>query len=213
MAAGDRVVLDDGTRGRLAAGNSAVLNASSECDECCATCTASGTACTHCSAGDTPTAYTVVFSLVSLCTACQLNDAIVQDIKLAWTGSDVLNTSHTLTQSTSCRWTKTITNAVDVFFYTESTGVCTTPDFGTGFPLTNDLDIVLEKTASNTWVLTVQAGGFLNVYKETFTGDGAGVCETVPASSNGYVGGGTCGDVDGADSEGGYDGSATITCQ
>lgn len=214
MPDGNQVLDTDGYRSVLASGNRAVKDSSDQCAECCGSCTASATTCGSCWAGDTPTQYQVVFSGVNLCTACHLNDVIGQNVRFSWSTSDVLNTTHTLTQTSACKWRKLIASAVHADFYTETDGsTCSTLDFD----LTNDLEMILEKTASDTWKLIVEGGGSLVLYYDEFTGDGPGVCETVPTSSNEHTASSECGDtatggISPSPSKGGYGGSATITC-
>ncbi len=205
-----RFIDDGGTNRPYADDESGTLELRSEC--CCDTCTASLTACTHCD-DTTPSEYQVTFSGVNLCTTCVLaHDGGY--IKCNWTGADVLNTVHTLTQDTSCTWTKTLSVDVINFVYSFNSD-CSSPVIDDDM----NLEIVLTRTATQ-WTLDVYGDTFdmcvfYGVENADTDGGGNQLCATVPTVGQDLT---SCGEdaAGGLGSSGSYGaatgGSATIVC-
>jgi hypothetical protein len=194
----------DATTGALLKNSSGAL-----VDVCDAGCTASGTSCTHCD-DTTPSQYTVTLSGVNLCSCSVAHDSGY--VSTSWTGADVLNAAHTLTQDTSCTWTTTLSTDVINFIYSFNSD-CSSPF------IDDDMDIEIVLTRSGTqWTLDVYGSTsdmalFYDV--QTADVDGANqLCATVPSFTNDLT---SCGeDASGAGSTGAYggatSGTATVVC-
>jgi len=155
----------------------------------------------------TPLEYSVVFSEISLCTACftTIGYPTGDSARVSWNAGDVLNTSHTLTQTSGCVWEKTLTNAIfeEVFF----DAACGTADVNgindVYIKLTRSLtDWTLEvSTEFNAWLFyDVQAG---------LTSGGNQICASLPSFSTDLV---TCGAVRTLGPDVATGGTATVTC-
>lgn len=124
MAQGDILRLSNGKIALNATGKIRLLDAYSDCPDCCGGCTDSATSCSNCS-GITPTTVNVLFnSGMSLC-SCSDPTGGADDVKATWTSGNVINsTTHTLTQTSSCTWQLEIEDAIDVKSYNTTDGSC-----------------------------------------------------------------------------------------
>ena len=201
MAQGDVHIDGDGKITLDATGKVRLVDVGSDCPDCCDGCTASGTSCTHCD-DTTPSQYTVTFSGVSMCDTCvSYTD---EDARFDFSAGDVLNTSHTLTQATACRWEKAF-SGIAIFIGAS----CVSGPFG----LTTT--IRLERSASD-WTLNVftdytgETQGF--IFYDVRAADTSGadqLCSTLPSFSGDAA---SCAGAVGGDEAIGTGGTATVVC-
>ncbi|MDB4261473.1 hypothetical protein N9878_01260 [bacterium] len=193
MAQGDVFIDGDGKIGIDATGKIRLVDVSSDCPECCVSCTAVADPldnCTHCD-DVTPAQYTVTFSTVSLCAGCI--DFIPttafghKSAEIRMKAGFSLNDIYTVSQSASlCLWTTTISGAIEVRGSTADD--CSSP---TGWFAANLL-VTLETDGTN-WTIRFGAQGSLFLpsntmfYYDVFAVDTDGadpLCGSVPASAN-----------------------------
>ena len=178
------------------------------CTGCCQACSDDGANCANCSDTDN-LKYTVTFSSVNLCwpycSGTELYD---------WASGETdatLNTSHTLTQTSSCTWEKTL--ALKAAYITDSDqcgGSSTTES-------TENIQIYLVRNGSD-WDLYVEVVWFssevIYLFQDTQPEDGAGVCSTVPTFTNDNT---SCSHSTGPGPSNagihGTGGTATVVCQ
>ena len=180
--AGKAVVTDTGKRGVGSNGKARAFDSDGECSECCGEC-APGAACGTCT--NTPAQYTVTFNSVSLCSSCLASPPYPTNdsAEVSWAAGDVLNASHTLTQTVGdeCEWTLALSNAIHIDLFWDN--ACASPDVD----YDEDVKITLTRTTTE-YTLTVEdlSGGVLFTDTQTANTDGDGnqLCATVPTFTN-----------------------------
>jgi|14_taG_2_1085336.scaffolds.fasta_scaffold06440_3 hypothetical protein len=213
MAQGDVLLNDDGAIALDATGKIRLVDASSDCPDCCGC--AAGVDCQHCDDGS-PAEYQVTFSGVQLCGCVSYGGGWID-----YTLSETINGTFTLTQGV-CVWAKTISNMMSATRYDSCGGSITHTS-------TSDVVITLEPSGavgSATWELYAQAAGlglgfapdlwlFVGEVSQTVTA-GDNICLTIPAIDNIPTVSGDCGTLfagdAGNDYYATYDGSATVVC-
>lgn len=168
---------------------------------CCKGCTPTANPeCANCT-DVTPASYTVTLSGLQVCTDCFYSIAADAFVIVNTSTTTTLNASHTLTHiSGSCQWSKSFPLGYEFDQYSD--GACTS-FVGAGSAA---MSVSLIKIASDEWRLSVGALGD-TLFTATFTGNGAGICSSLPSSTNEIV----LADCD-DDGTGVYGGAATITC-
>lgn len=182
MAAGDIHLNSDGTIALDATGKIRIQDGSGDCPDCCGGCTTGTQTCSTCT-DVVPDEYEVTFDGITLCSCEATGDGLY--VAMTWLSGDVLNTSHTLTADGSCRWKKTLSNAVHVVFSFDND--CT-PNDGNFIDVEDDLIILLERKAT-TWELTVANGGgdgfaFYDIQTADTDAGSNQLCATVPSFEN-----------------------------
>jgi hypothetical protein len=112
-----------------------------------------------------------------------------------------INTTHVFSNTSfnRCRWTKEI--ALGMKFDEYSDAGCTSR-IGDA---SSQLSMQLRKSASDTWYILISDASIGKIFEDTFAGDGAGVCATVPDANSELLVGGCGGNA-------GYGGTATVVC-
>jgi len=137
-----------------------------------------GTNCTHCEC-ITPSTYTVTFREVNLCwpycDSTELYDWATGE------SDATLNTSHVLTQISSCLWFKSLTNTAAYITDSDQCGGSSSAES------TEHINIYLTRSGS-TWELSVEVIFFsaiaISLFYNVQNEDGVGVCSTVPTFTN-----------------------------
>jgi len=218
MAQGDVFIDGDGKIGIDATGKIRLVDASSDCPDCCG-CTASGTSCGNCD-DVTPSQYEVTFSSITACSCFNAGGRYHN-----YTLSTAINGTHTLTQvgGSSCKWQKIITNGIANTSYGSpgsADPTCTTVDRVD----TQNINIDLNRNPSG-WVLEVYSDPILYVtgsaatvtfylFSDTsISSDTSGadeLCATISATATSALA--SCGSSFGGGFEAATGGTGTLVC-
>jgi len=210
MAQGDVFIDGDGKIGIDATGKIRLVDASSDCPDCCG-CTDDGADCTHCDDVD-PSQYEVTFDSVETCLPqCEVT---AEWLWASGYSDATINTAHTLTQKagSNCTWEKVISGAIR-YNDTSSNGCGGT---GSTDVSTGTLTIQLVRS-STTWTLRVFSSylSLNGIFSDTQNEVSTGECATVPSFTNDQtqcydgLGGG---ETPPFNFDQGFNGSATVAC-